>query len=793
MGTVRRGRHFLERDGRAIVPVGAHFVPVEGPDWPWRVGADAFDAAFGRMAAAGLDTVRIDLPWAAIEPEPGRYDEAHLAVLDAVLAAARRHGLLLHPTLFVGGEVGDAYWDVPWRAGRHPHRDPELVRLQVAQATMLAGRWRGDPAILAWDLTDEPPQWLFPDTTDEDAAGWTTALAEALRAADPEHLVTIGTASQEIGAGPFRADVVAGGLDFSTVHPYPIYSPELYPDGLLGSRMTHAAAFETALAAGAGRPVMVHEYGASSAQFDPDLIAAYDRLLAWSALGRGAIGALAWCWTDAEPAAYRRAPYVRQPHETQFGVTDHRGNLRPRGRVLAELAATIRATGDELDGLAGDGPLAAAAIPVPHEYVAPYDPAAYGLGDAPAGPYEPAERVWSPVRDPRLLVRGWLNAFVLAARAGVAVGFPRERLDDAWPDTRLLIVPAPLTTTSSTLHHLRTSFWRGAADHFARGGSLWLSVSADAALPEMAELAGCHLADRVPADRPGVLRFVALVGAVRARRRARAARRRRHAGDPLGAARRRRRRGRGRRPGRRPGAGAGGPGIGRRGDLRRAGRAPPGERPGGPWAGQPEPGTVRRAHRALGRPRARRRRPSRRDDRDARRTGRRRARRHEPRSERSPDHAAAARRSHDDPDVRRSRGPSARDGGGRRRAGRRGRAPGPRRHPGRLAAPAVSAPGPAGLPAILAVDGGNSKADVALVMADGSVLGAMRGPTVSHQAVGLEAGLDALERAVAAGHDRGRPRRRPSSGRPPRRLRPGRRRPPGRRPAPRARAAWDAA
>ena len=60
----------------------------------------------------------------------------------------------------------------------------------------------------------------------------------------------------------------------------------------------------------------------------------------------------------------------------------------------------------------------------------------------------------------------------------------------------------------------------------------------------------------------------------------------------------------------------------------------------------------------------------------------------------------------------------------------------------------MSAPGPAGLPAILAVDGGNSKADVALVMADGSVLGALRGPTVSHQAVGLEAGLDALERAV---------------------------------------------
>ena len=52
------------------------------------------------------------------------------------------------------------------------------------------------------------------------------------------------------------------------------------------------------------------------------------------------------------------------------------------------------------------------------------------------------------------------------------------------------------------------------------------------------------------------------------------------------------------------------------------------------------------------------------------------------------------------------------------------------------------------LPALLAVDGGNSKADVAVVDADGTVLSAVRGPTISHQAVGLEAGLDALESLV---------------------------------------------
>ena len=56
----------------------------------------------------------------------------------------------------------------------------------------------------------------------------------------------------------------------------------------------------------------------------------------------------------------------------------------------------------------------------------------------------------------------------------------------------------------------------------------------------------------------------------------------------------------------------------------------------------------------------------------------------------------------------------------------------------------MSARRPDPLPAVLAVDGGNSKADVAIVAADGSVLGAVRGSTVSHQAVGLAHGLATL-------------------------------------------------
>ncbi|HEX5951102.1 MAG TPA: hypothetical protein VFZ96_08870, partial [Actinomycetota bacterium] len=78
----------------------------------------------------------------------------------------------------------------------------------------------------------------------------------------------------------------------------------------------------------------------------------------------------------------------------------------------------------------------------------------------------------------------------------------------AWPDARLLLLPAPLASTSSSLLHVRTGFWQGAQAFFARGGTLYLSCSADVAIPEMDDLAGCRIADRAPAGGPATLRFV---------------------------------------------------------------------------------------------------------------------------------------------------------------------------------------------------------------------------------------------------------------------------------------------
>lgn len=52
--------------------------------------------------------------------------------------------------------------------------------------------------------------------------------------------------------------------------------------------------------------------------------------------------------------------------------------------------------------------------------------------------------------------------------------------------------------------------------------------------------------------------------------------------------------------------------------------------------------------------------------------------------------------------------------------------------------------------AVLAVDGGNSKTDLALVAADGTLLAAVRGPGSSHQRLGLDGAIRALREGVAS-------------------------------------------
>ena len=488
--------NYFTRNGKPFLPIGAHWVPAKtGLGWPIEWDAADLEADFAKMVDLGFNTMRFDLFWAWFEPRPGDYNPEAFRQLDVFIRLAHQYGIYLHPALFIGGEVGEAFWDLPWRQGRHPHADPEMLRLQTDHAAEFARRCRSEPAILAWDLTDEPPFWIVgSSTTDAMAINWTRLIAGALRRYDPGHMLCVGTSMEDIAHGPFRPDNLAAEVDFFSVHPYSIYTPDRFPDPMLSERGTYAGAFETTLSTGAGHPVMIHEFGASSAQYDPERIAAFDRVTLFSGMAAGACGFLPWCYTDAAPDLFRRVPYLRAPHETQFGLTTWDRQDRPRGRVLREFSRLL----GQLD-LAGLQPCPGeAALIVPHEWARPHgDMARAGLSGPAILPYTSTQEV-SESGDANLWLTGSLLAtFILARRAGLKVDMPREYT--GWQSHPLLLLPSPLTSTERNLVHVHTAFWEAARAYVEQGGTLYASLCADAAIPGMADLFGASLSDHVPA------------------------------------------------------------------------------------------------------------------------------------------------------------------------------------------------------------------------------------------------------------------------------------------------------
>jgi hypothetical protein len=497
--------HYFSRDGRAFLPTGAHWVPAKAAlDWPVQWDPTDIEADFAKMRDLRFNTVRFDLFWAWFEPRPGSYNSAAFEQLDFLIELAHRYEIYLHPTLFIGGEVGEAFWDVPWRHGRHPHADPEMLRLQTDHAAELARRYRGEPAILAWDLTDEPPYWIAgSQTSDAMAVNWTRLLAWAVRRADPDTILCVGTAMEDLSHGPFRPDIIAAEVDFFSAHPYSIYMPDLFPDPMLSERGTYCGAFQSRLSAGAGKPVMIHELGASSAQYTPERIAAFDRTTLYSSLGAGTNGFQLWCYTDAAPQTFHRTPYLRAPHETQFGLTTWDRRDRPAGAMLREFNRMLERL--DLDDLLPEP--AQAALIVPHEWAKPHgDFSRLGIQGASPIPYvstqdggalsgESAASTWD---DNLWLTGAWLSAFILARRAGLGVAFPREYTP--WQDHPLLLLPSPLTSTERNLVHVHTRFWETARAYVEAGGTLYASLCADAAIPEMAGLFGARLSDHAPQD-----------------------------------------------------------------------------------------------------------------------------------------------------------------------------------------------------------------------------------------------------------------------------------------------------
>ena len=316
------GKGFVEQpSGRPFTPFGVNYYDPNTGWAPkiWRqFDPNHVTRHFEVMHDLGINCARVFLTAATFQPDVNTTDERALAKLDAFIGIARQSGIRLILTGPDHWEGSPAYWKPDRFAGEQALKALDNFWRTVGQ------RYRAEPAIFAWDLLNEPHmpwftetwrpmwnQWLQAKygTWEKFKAAWASEIkegdswgsvaaaqnkaskgnprlldwqlfrehladkwvrrqVEAIRQADPTHLVTVGYIQWSYplvrGGDPslyaaFNPQRQSRWLDFLCIHFYPLLGKPLESKEAWDRNLTY---LQSALAyCHVGRPVVLEEFG----------------------------------------------------------------------------------------------------------------------------------------------------------------------------------------------------------------------------------------------------------------------------------------------------------------------------------------------------------------------------------------------------------------------------------------------------------------------------------------------------------------------------------------------------
>jgi len=437
--------HYLSYQGRPLYLVGVNYWARGGGPLMWRHWQpEQVAGELAQMRELGMNVCRSFLWWPDFMPGPYTLDERMLDRLDRFMELCRQAEMLTIPSFFVGHMSGEN-WDVCWREGRDFYRDPWMLERERWYVQQVAARYREEPAVAGWLLSNEIP--LYAGSTSTPAAvSWVRAMCQSIREVDPNRPLGVGDGAWQAGGAEngFDLEQVGEVVDLLGPHVYPMEHDSL--------RHSYLPTFYI-LATSLGKPTLLEEFGCSTAHASYQHQADYFRTTYHSVFVNGGAGTLGWCFCDFD-LPYQR-PYSHHPFELRFGVTTAGGEPKPAGEEIRRFSQLI----SRLD-------LAQVALPrrdcmlvVPSYYREAY-------------PFTATDR--------GALQRSLLEGMVLAKQAGLPVGMwwepvirtqVAENIVDptpvALPDCRLLLLPHLQAVTAPTAEAL--------VEFAASGGTVYWS------------------------------------------------------------------------------------------------------------------------------------------------------------------------------------------------------------------------------------------------------------------------------------------------------------------------------
>ncbi|MBZ2194966.1 glycoside hydrolase 5 family protein [Occultella gossypii] len=392
----------------------------------------------------GLDTTRSFLFWPDFMPGERTLDEELYARFRAFMDLHTEIGMRTIPTFLVGHMSG-ANFSPSWRDGRSLYRDSWLLGRQAWYIRESTRRLHDHPAVAGWLLSNEMPIFGDPEgrgsaEDHEPVAAWAEIMTQAVRAGGGHQPVSTGDGAWGIEVtgrdNGFRIRELAPVGDFVGPHVYRMEDDQ--------SREFLTAAFIGQMLSFTGKPVVLEEFGVTSAYVSAERAAHYYRQVLHTTLVTGTRGWLAWNNTDYGDL-WDQDPYRHHPFEIYFGVTDSKG--RPKS-TLRELAAFSRVL-DEVDVATLAQASSGAALVVPSFLEHHYE--------------------MTPAADGPVIFDALRQAWIAAWEADLPVTIEREA-DTVAEGHALYLVPS--------VKHLLTTTWRRLEELAAGGATVYVSYCA---------------------------------------------------------------------------------------------------------------------------------------------------------------------------------------------------------------------------------------------------------------------------------------------------------------------------
>lgn len=350
--------------------LGVNYWPSEtAMDWLARYDPVAVRCDFTRIAAAGMNTVRVFLRWEDLQPTASTINSDALASVIDTADAATEAAVDLIVTLFTGhmsgvnwipmwatgGDDGDDRFRVVSSGGvqsrsrvlRNWYSDAAITDAQAVMADRVAAALSGHSAVWAWDLGNENSNCTIPpDPTAADR--WLERMSSVLRARDPRVHITIGTHMEDLeNERVIGVAQAARWCDFVCMHGYPAYAN--WSTGPIDENLVPFLAELTAWLA-ADTPVLLAEFGQSTVPLgQPSTTLQVSETEAATYIGAtldrlgecGSMGALLWCYADYAPQLHDHPPLDLAVHERTFGLW--RADGTPKAAVAEIRARSGRA------------------------------------------------------------------------------------------------------------------------------------------------------------------------------------------------------------------------------------------------------------------------------------------------------------------------------------------------------------------------------------------------------------------------------------------------------------------